>query len=79
MPDIPRRGSARTAKLARIPIGIAGRAAVGFGKKLAGGNRGEIDSALAAKAAEQLFSVLGEVLTDLWGNDLEKKNSLLTH
>ncbi len=59
--DIPRRGSARTAKLARIPIGIAGRAAVGFGKKLAGGNRQEIDSALAAKAAEQLFSVLGEL------------------
>lgn len=61
MPDIPRRSSARTAKLARIPIGIAGRAAVGFGKKLAGGNRDEIDSALAAKAAEQLFSVLGEL------------------
>ncbi|SNT33331.1 ABC1 kinase family protein [Rhodococcoides kyotonense] len=61
MPDIPRRGSARTAKLARIPIGIAGRAAVGFGKKLAGGNREEIDSDLAAKAAEQLFSVLGEL------------------
>lgn len=61
VPDIPRRSSARTAKLARIPIGIAGRAAVGFGKKLAGGNRSEIDSELAAKAAEQLFSVLGEL------------------
>lgn len=61
VPDIPRRGSARTAKLARIPIGIAGRAAVGFGKKLAGGDRNEIDSALAAKAAEQLFAVLGEL------------------
>ncbi len=59
--DIPRRSSARTAKLARIPIGIAGRAAVGFGKKLAGGNRDEIDTDLAAKAAEQLFSVLGEL------------------
>ncbi len=61
MPDIPRRGSARTAKLARIPLGIAGRAAVGFGKKLAGGDRETIDSELAAKAAEQLFAVLGEL------------------
>ena len=61
MSDIPRRGSARTAKLARIPLGIAGRAAVGFGKKLAGGDRDEIDAQLTQRAAEQLFSVLGEL------------------
>ncbi|QII06745.1 AarF/ABC1/UbiB kinase family protein [Rhodococcoides fascians A25f] len=61
MSDIPRRGSTRTAKLASIPLGMAGRAAVGFGKKLAGGNRDEIDADMAAKAAEQLFSVLGEL------------------
>lgn len=40
---------------------MAGRAAVGFGKKLAGGDRTEIDADLTAKAAEQLFSVLGEL------------------
>lgn len=61
MPDIPRRSSARTAKLASIPIGIAGRAAVGFGRKLAGGDREEIDAKLASQAAEQLFTVLGEL------------------
>ncbi|WP_072843780.1 ABC1 kinase family protein [Rhodococcus tukisamuensis] len=61
MSDIPRRSSARTAKLASIPIGIAGRAAVGFGRKLAGGDRGEIDAKLASQAAEQLFTVLGEL------------------
>ena len=61
MSDIPRRSSARTAKLARIPLGIAGRAAVGFGKKLAGGDRSEIDAQLNQRAAEQLFAVLGEL------------------
>ena len=61
MPDIPRRSSARTAKLASIPLGIAGRAAVGFGRKLAGGDRDEIDAKLTQQAAEQLFTVLGEL------------------
>lgn len=61
MSDIPQRSSARTAKLARIPLGIAGRAAVGYGRKLAGGDRGEIDANLSKKAAEQLFTVLGEL------------------
>ncbi|MFE3290976.1 ABC1 kinase family protein [Rhodococcus sp. NPDC059234] len=61
VPDIPRRSSARTAKLASIPLGIAGRAAVGFGRKLAGGDRDEIDAKLTQQAAEQLFTVLGEL------------------
>lgn len=59
--DIPRRSSARTAKLASIPLGIAGRAAVGFGRKLVGGDREEIDAKLTQQAAEQLFTVLGEL------------------
>ncbi len=59
--DIPRRSSSRTAKLASIPLGMAGRAAVGFGRRLAGGDRDEIDAEMAAKAAEQLFTVLGEL------------------
>lgn len=51
----------RNAKLAKIPLGVAGRAAVGFGKKLAGGDRKEINTELNQKAAEQLFAVLGEL------------------
>ncbi|MFB8278717.1 ABC1 kinase family protein [Nocardia colli] len=47
--------------LAKIPLGIAGRAAVGFGKKLAGGDKSEINAQLNQKAAEQLFTVLGEL------------------
>ncbi len=59
--EIVRRRSSRNAKLAKIPLGIAGRAAVGFGKKLAGGDKSEINSQLNQKAAEQLFTVLGEL------------------
>src|SRR6476661_6395862 len=59
--EIVRRRSSRNAKLAKIPLGIAGRAAVGFGKKLAGGDKSEIKAQLNQKAAEQLFTVLGEL------------------
>ncbi|WP_067659844.1 ABC1 kinase family protein [Nocardia harenae] len=59
--DIARRSSSRNAKLAKIPLGIAGRAAVGFGRRLVGGDRTEISADLNQKAAEQLFSVLGEL------------------
>lgn len=61
MSDIPRRGAARTAKLASLPLGIAGRAAAGFGKRLTGQSAEEINADLATKAAEQLFAVLGEL------------------
>ncbi|APE36476.1 ABC transporter ATP-binding protein [Nocardia mangyaensis] len=59
--EIVRRSSSRNAKLAKIPLGIAGRAAVGFGKKLVGGDKQEINATLNQKAAEQLFTVLGEL------------------
>nr|WP_222131621.1 AarF/UbiB family protein [Pseudonocardia sp. C8] len=59
--DIPRRTASRTAKLAGIPLGVAGRAAAGFGRRLTGGDRDEISAQLAARSAEQLFAVLGEL------------------
>jgi len=34
--DIPQRGVARTAHLAKLPLGVAGRATVGLGKRLTG-------------------------------------------
>ncbi len=59
--EIVSKRSSRNAKLAKIPLGIAGRAAVGFGRKLAGGDKREINAELNQKAAEQLFAVLGEL------------------
>jgi predicted unusual protein kinase regulating ubiquinone biosynthesis (AarF/ABC1/UbiB family) len=50
---------ARTAKLASLPLGIAGRAVGGWGRRLAGQSAEEINATLSAKAAEQLFEVLG--------------------
>ncbi|GAY07077.1 ubiquinone biosynthesis monooxygenase UbiB [Pseudonocardia sp. N23] len=61
MTDIPRRTVSRTAKLAGLPLGVAGRAAAGWGRRLVGGDADQISAQLMAKSAEQLFVVLGEL------------------
>jgi predicted unusual protein kinase regulating ubiquinone biosynthesis (AarF/ABC1/UbiB family) len=59
--DIKRGGAARNAKLASLPVGIAGRAALGFGKRLTGSSKDEVNAEMMEKAANQLFKVLGEL------------------
>jgi len=59
--DIPRRAVTRTAKLAGLPIGLAGRATVGLGKRLGGRSSEEISLELQQRTAEQLFAVLGQL------------------
>jgi predicted unusual protein kinase regulating ubiquinone biosynthesis (AarF/ABC1/UbiB family) len=59
--DIKRGRVARNAKLASLPVGFAGRAALGFGKRLTGMSRDDVNAELMEKAANQLFSVLGEL------------------
>ncbi|SHK90195.1 Predicted unusual protein kinase regulating ubiquinone biosynthesis, AarF/ABC1/UbiB family [Pseudonocardia thermophila] len=61
MTDIPRRTAVRTAKLARLPLGAAGRAAAGWGRRLVGGERDEISAQIMQRSAEELFAVLGEL------------------
>ncbi|EID53488.1 ABC1 kinase family protein [Saccharomonospora xinjiangensis] len=56
---LPRRTMARTAKLASLPLGIAGRAVGGWGRRLTGQSAEDVNAVLSAKAAEQLFEVLG--------------------
>jgi predicted unusual protein kinase regulating ubiquinone biosynthesis (AarF/ABC1/UbiB family) len=59
--DLPRRAAARTVKLAGLPLGYAGRATLGLGKRL-GGRPAEIVAAeVQSRTAEQLFKVLGEL------------------
>jgi predicted unusual protein kinase regulating ubiquinone biosynthesis (AarF/ABC1/UbiB family) len=59
--DLPRKAVVRTAKLATVPLGFAGRTALGLGKRL-GGKPAEIVAAeLQARTAQQLFQVLGEL------------------
>jgi predicted unusual protein kinase regulating ubiquinone biosynthesis (AarF/ABC1/UbiB family) len=59
--DIKRGRAARNAKLASLPVGMAGRAALGFGKRLTGKSKDEVNAELMEKAAHQLFTVLGEL------------------
>ena len=52
--DIKRGRAARNAKLAGLAVGIAGRTALGFGKRLAGKSQDEVNAELMEKAANQL-------------------------
>ncbi|MDO5699320.1 MAG: AarF/ABC1/UbiB kinase family protein [Dermatophilus congolensis] len=51
----------RTAKLASLPLSMAGRAAIGAGKRLGGASADVVNAALAERTAEQMFAVLGEL------------------
>ncbi len=61
MSEIKRGRTARNAKLASLPVGMAGRAALGFGKRLTGKPKDEVNAELMDRAAHQLFTVLGEL------------------
>jgi predicted unusual protein kinase regulating ubiquinone biosynthesis (AarF/ABC1/UbiB family) len=59
--DIPRRAASRTAKLAALPLGFAGRTALGIGKRAVGIASDVISADIQQRTAEQLFSVLGQL------------------
>lgn len=59
--DIPRRSVSRTARLVSLPLGYAGRTAVGIGKRVGGRPAELVAAELQARTAEQLFRVLGEL------------------
>jgi predicted unusual protein kinase regulating ubiquinone biosynthesis (AarF/ABC1/UbiB family) len=59
--DIPRRAVSRTAKLASLPLGYAGRAALGLGKRVSGVASDVVSAQIQERTAEQLFSVLGQL------------------
>ncbi|NBE51770.1 ABC1 kinase family protein [Streptomyces boluensis] len=61
MSDLPRKAVTRTAKLAALPIGIAGRATWGLGKRIGGKSAEIVGRELQQRTAEQLFKVLGEL------------------
>jgi predicted unusual protein kinase regulating ubiquinone biosynthesis (AarF/ABC1/UbiB family) len=59
--DLPRRAVTRTAKLATLPLGFAGRTAIGLGKRVGGKSAELVAAEVQARTAEQLFKVLGEL------------------
>ncbi len=61
MTDLPRKTVARTARLAALPLGYAGRSAMGLGKRLAGRPGEVVMTEVQQRTAEQLFRTLGEL------------------
>ena len=61
MNDLPRRAITRTAKLATLPVGLAGRTALGLGKRLGGRPAELVAAEIQHRTADQIFRVLGEL------------------
>jgi predicted unusual protein kinase regulating ubiquinone biosynthesis (AarF/ABC1/UbiB family) len=59
--DLPRKAAARTARLAALPLGYAGRTAIGLGKRLGGAPAESVMTEIQQRTAEQLFRTLGEL------------------
>ena len=51
----------RGARLASLPLGFAGRATLGLGKRIGGSSAERVNAELQERAAQQLFKVLGEL------------------
>jgi len=61
MSELPRKAAARTARLAALPLGYAGRTALGFGKRLGGAPAEAVMNEIQQRTADQLFRTLGEL------------------
>jgi len=61
MTDLPRKAVSRTARLAALPLGYAGRTAVGVGKRMGGQSAESVLAEVQTRTAEQVFRTLGEL------------------
>ena len=61
MSDLPRKAVARTARLAALPLGYAGRTALGLGKRIGGASAESVLTEVQQRTAEQLFRTLGDL------------------
>ena len=61
MTELPRKAAVRTARLAALPLGYAGRTALGLGKRLGGRSAESVLTEVQQRTAEQLFRTLGEL------------------
>jgi predicted unusual protein kinase regulating ubiquinone biosynthesis (AarF/ABC1/UbiB family) len=59
--DVPRNPVNRTVKLAGLPLGFAGRTALGLGKRIAGRSGELVAREIQQRTADQVFRVLGEL------------------
>ena len=61
MSELPRKAVARTARLAALPLGYAGRTAWGLGKRMGGASAEMVLIDVQQRTADQLFRTLGEL------------------
>jgi predicted unusual protein kinase regulating ubiquinone biosynthesis (AarF/ABC1/UbiB family)/HSP20 family molecular chaperone IbpA len=61
MSDLPRHGVTRAARLARLPVGFAGRSALGTGRRWGGRPAELVTREIQQRTAAQVFRVLGEL------------------
>ncbi|GAA1926544.1 ABC1 kinase family protein [Nocardioides marmoribigeumensis] len=61
MADLPRKAVTRTARMAALPLGYAGRQALGVGKRLGGAPAEVVMNEVQTRTAAQLFKTLGEL------------------
>jgi len=59
--ELPTSSFARASRMLSLPLGAAQRQAVGFGRRLFGADADQVELELRTAAAEQLFTVLGEL------------------
>ena len=59
--DVPKNPVTRAAKMARLPIGLAGRTALGVGKRIGGRPAEMVAQEIQQRTADQIFRVLGEL------------------
>ena len=59
--DVPRNTVSRAAKLAGLPLGLAGRTALGIGKRIGGRSAEIVAQEIQQRTADQVFRVLGEL------------------
>jgi len=57
----PRSPMSRTLKLASLPLGLAGRATLGIGRRIGGASAEVVNTEIQQRSAEQVFRVLGEL------------------
>ena len=60
-PVLPGGGFSRGVRLASLPLGLAGRSAVGMGKRIGGRSADAVAAEVQRQTAEQLYAVLGEL------------------
>jgi predicted unusual protein kinase regulating ubiquinone biosynthesis (AarF/ABC1/UbiB family) len=59
--DVPKNPVTRAAKMARLPIGLAGRTALGVGKRIGGRPAEIVAQEIQQRTADQIFRTLGEL------------------